>query len=109
MQSFKSQICGVVGPLGENLDFFSPLGFDVKTNSDHKTQKIKLYSVRALKCYLNEINLIYGRAMATISKFSPQIFGTYKRTWHVQHKFSDCLCDIPSLPKKIVLDFEAYV
>ena len=37
--SFTSQIFGVVGPLGENLDFFSPLGFDVQTNSDHKTQK----------------------------------------------------------------------
>ena len=27
---------GVVGPLGENLNLFSPLGFDVQTNSDHK-------------------------------------------------------------------------
>ena len=33
---------------------FIPLGFDVQTNSDHKTQKIKPYSVRALKRYLNE-------------------------------------------------------
>ena len=63
--------------LGRNLDFFSPLGFDVQTNSDHKTQKIKLYSVRALKRYLNEKNLMHGRVMATISKFSPQIFETY--------------------------------
>ena len=36
-------------PLGENLDFSSPLGFDVQTNSDHKTQKLKLYSVSAFK------------------------------------------------------------
>ena len=64
-------------PLGENLDFFNLLGFDIQTNSDHKTQQIKLYSVRALKCYLNEKNLIHGRVMATISKFSPQIFETY--------------------------------
>ena len=56
---------------------FSPLEFDVQTNSDHKTQKIKPYSVRALKRYLNEKNLIHGRVMATISKFSPQIFETY--------------------------------
>ena len=69
---------GVVGPLGESFDLFSPLGFDVKTNSDHKTQKIKLYSVRALKRYLNEINLICGRVMASISDFSPQIFETYQ-------------------------------
>ena len=38
---------------------------------------MKLYSVRALKRYLNEKNLIHGRIMATISKFSPQIFETY--------------------------------
>ena len=59
------------------LEFFSPLGFDVQTNSDRKTQRIKLYSVRALKRYLNEKKLIHGRVMATISKFSPQTFETY--------------------------------
>ena len=64
-------------PFRENLELFRPLGFDVQTNSDHKPQKIKLYSVRALKRYLNEKNLIRGRVMATISKFSPQIFETY--------------------------------
>ena len=32
-----------------------PLGFDFETDSDHKTQKIKLYLVRALKRYLNAI------------------------------------------------------
>ena len=58
-------------------NFFSPLGFNVQANSGHKTQKIKLYSVRALKCYLNEKNLIHGRVMETISKFSRQIFETY--------------------------------
>ena len=62
---------------GKNLDSFSPLGFNVQTNSDHKLKKIKLYSVRALKRCLNETNLIHGRVMATISKFSPQIFETY--------------------------------
>ena len=62
------------------LDFFSPLGFDAQTNSDHKTQNIKFHSVTALKRYLNEENLIHGRVMATISKFSPQIFQTYFNT-----------------------------
>ena len=38
---------------------------------------MKFYSVRALKYYLNEKNLIHGRVTATISKFSPQIFDTY--------------------------------
>ena len=59
--------------LGRKPRFFSQLGFDVQINSDHKPQKIKLYSVRVLKRYLNEKNLIYGRVMAMISKFSPQI------------------------------------
>ena len=79
IQSYTSQIFGVIGLLGENLDFFSPLEFDVQTNSDHKTQKIKLCSVRALKRYLNEIDLMHDRVMATISKFSSQIFETYFR------------------------------
>ena len=68
---------GVVGPLGEKPRFFSPLGFDFQTNSDYKIQKIKLYSVKDLKCYLNEKNLIHVRVMARISKCSPQIFETY--------------------------------
>ena len=34
-------------------------------------------TVRALKCYLNEKNLMHGRVTTTISKFSPQIFETY--------------------------------
>ena len=79
MSSFTFQIFEVIDPLGENLDFFSPLGFDVQKNSGHKTQKIKLYSVRALKRYLNEKNLTHGRVIATISKFSLQIFETYFR------------------------------
>ena len=39
IQTFTSQSFGVVGPLAESLDFSSPLGFDVQTNSNHKTQK----------------------------------------------------------------------
>ena len=49
--------------LGRKLRSFSTLGFDVQTNSDHMTQNIKLYSVRALKRNLNEKNLIHGRVM----------------------------------------------
>ena len=56
----------------EKTSFFSPMGFDVQTNSGHKTQKIKLYSVRASKCFLNEKNLIHSQVMGTISKFSPR-------------------------------------
>ena len=56
------------------------LGFDVQANSDNKTQKIKLYSVRVLKRYLNEKSLTHNPVMARISKFSPQIFETYFRS-----------------------------
>ena len=63
--------------LGRKSRFFSPLGFDVETNSDNTTPNIKLYLLRALKRYLDEKNLIHGRAMATISKFSPLIFEMY--------------------------------
>ena len=72
---------GVVGPLGENLDFLVHLGFDVQADS-----------VRALKRYLNEKNLIHGRVMATISKFSPQIFKTQFRCqvfWVVGSKYGN--------------------
>ena len=46
----------------------SPLGFDIKRNSEHETPKIKLSSVRALQRYLNRKILIYGRETETISK-----------------------------------------
>ena len=71
IQSFTSQIFGVVSLLGENLDFFSPLRFDTQKNSDYETPKIKLYLVRAFKRYLNDKSLIHDRVTPTISKFSP--------------------------------------
>ena len=43
-----------------------PLGFKIQSNFDMKTTEIKFHSVRALKRYLNEINLIHGRETATI-------------------------------------------
>ena len=78
---------GVVGPLGENLEFFSPLGFDVQINSDHKTQKIKLYSGRPLKRYLKKKNLIHGRVMVP---FQNLVHSFLKRTLHVS-AFQDYL------------------
>ena len=80
-KSFISQNLKVVSPLGEKFDFFSPSGFEIQSVSAYRTSKIKFYSVRALKCYLNEKNLIHGRVTATISKFSPQIFETYFRLY----------------------------
>ena len=54
--------------LGRKPRLFSPLGIQI--NSDHEIPEIKLYSFRALKRYLNERNMIYGRVTATISEFS---------------------------------------
>ena len=48
-QYAEFQISGVVGTLGEKLDSFSPLGFDIQRRYDRETQKIKLFSVRALQ------------------------------------------------------------
>ena len=67
MQTFTSQIFGVVGPLRENLDFLVRWDLTFKQILITKLQKIKLYSVRALKRYLNEKNLIHGRVMATVN------------------------------------------
>ena len=89
IQSFTSQILGVVGILGENLDLFSLLGFDVQTNSDHKAPKIKLYSVRALKGYLNEKNLMHGQLMATISKGPVKLIKRVK----IAHSFLQSVSD----------------
>ena len=62
---FTSQIFGVVSPLGENLSFLSPLGFNIQRHSNHKPHKIKLFSVRTLKRYFNKKNLIHGRETIT--------------------------------------------
>ena len=62
------------------FSFFSPSGFEIQSVFGYRTSKIKFYSVRALKCYLNEKNLINSRVTATISKFSSQIFETYFNT-----------------------------
>ena len=60
----------------EKTSIFSTLGFDVYLNSCHKIKKSSS-TQSALKCYLNDKNLMHGRVMATISKFSPQIIKTY--------------------------------
>ena len=75
-KSFISGNLKAVGSLGGKFDFFSPSGFEIQSDFDYRTSKIKFYSVRALKYYPNEKNLIHGRVTATISKFSPQIFET---------------------------------
>ena len=56
---FISQTLKVVGPLGEKFDFFSPSGFEIHSDFNYRTSKIKFYSVTASKYYLNEKNLIH--------------------------------------------------
>ena len=46
--------------MGGNVDISSLLGFEVQTNSNHKTHKIKTHIVRASKRYLNKKNVIQG-------------------------------------------------
>ena len=75
IQSFTSQTFGVVGP--KNLDFLIRWDLTFKQILIKSPLKIKLYLIGALKRYLNKKNLINGRIMATILKFSPQIFETY--------------------------------
>ena len=75
--SFISKNWKVVSPLGGKLKIFSSSGFDIQSGFDYRTSKMKLYSVRALKSYLNEKYLIHGWVTATISKFSASIFQTY--------------------------------
>ena len=69
-KSFISQNLKVVGPLGGKLDFLSTSGFEIQIDFDYRTSKIKFYSVKALKCYVNEKNLIHDRVTEMISKFS---------------------------------------
>ena len=65
-QSFISQILKVVGPLREKVELFSHLEFEIQSNLDLETTKIKLCSVRALKRYLNEKKSENGQETATI-------------------------------------------
>ena len=78
-KGFFHQNLKVVDPLGGKFDSFSLSGFEIQSYFDYRTSKIKFYSVRALKYYLNEENLTHGRVTTTISKVSPQIFETYFR------------------------------
>ena len=61
-----------MGPNGEKLDFVSPSGFEIQSHFDYKTSKTKLYSVRDLKCYLNEKNLIRDYRVLKCTLEAPQ-------------------------------------
>ena len=54
------------GPWEESLIFFNAVGLK---KSNYRTSKIKLYSIKALECYINEKNLINGRVTSKTSKF----------------------------------------
>ena len=53
-KSFASQKLKFVGLLGRKCDFFFiSSGSDIQSDFDYKTSKMKLYSVRTLKPYVN--------------------------------------------------------
>ena len=47
-----SQILMVLDSLGEKFNFFNPLGFQAKSDFDHKTFKINSDSIRASEPYM---------------------------------------------------------
>ena len=57
-QAFIPQINRVIARLGEKLHFFSPLGFEAKSDSGHKTSKLNPNSIRASVRYLNILFLV---------------------------------------------------
>ena len=59
-------------PWEESSTFSALCGLKFKVSLITEPQKF--HSVGALKCNLNEKNLIHGRVTTMISKFSPQIF-----------------------------------
>ena len=53
-RSFISQNLKAAGLLGGKFDFFNPSGFEIQSDFEYRTSKIKFYFVRTLKCSLNE-------------------------------------------------------
>ena len=93
--AFISQIYRVVGPMGEKLDFFTPLGFEAKSEFHHKPLKLKPRMIRASKRYLNHNNPINGREMASISWFSAETCKVNANevtwiNWPIRSSFRSC-------------------
>ena len=63
-------------------------------------ERLKRPGLIGLKRYLNEKNLIHGRVMAMISKFSPQIFETYFRP-----EWTNMIASEDSISKAPLLSF----
>ena len=51
----------IVGPVGETLTFFKPLGFGIWSTFDHKTSKLKFCLDRAFIWYLKDKNLAHDQ------------------------------------------------
>ena len=60
IQIFISHIFTVLGPLGEKFILF--MGFEPKSDFDHKTSEIKSHSTRFSKRYLGDKSPIHGRS-----------------------------------------------
>ena len=59
--TFLSQTYRIVGPLGEKLDFFSPLRFEPKREFDNEISKLNPHSIRASERNLKDNYLIHGQ------------------------------------------------
>ena len=64
-QAFISQIYRAVSPLEVKFKFFSPLGFEAKSDFHH---------VGASERYLNDMNPIHSRQTVSIFQFSAEFF-----------------------------------
>ena len=79
--------------MGEKFKFSSDTRFERQCNFDHRISEIKLHSVRALKRYLNENNLIHSRVMETISKFKRTEFLNMLKFWLTKAKIFGILLE----------------
>ena len=60
--------------LGRKVQFYSPLGFEAKSELNQKVSKIMLNLTRASKQYLNDKSLIDGQETASIFLLSAKNF-----------------------------------
>ena len=58
----------------KSSNFFNPLGFEARSNLNHKTSKLKLHSTRASKQHLKDESLTNGQETALIFWFSAENF-----------------------------------
>ena len=71
---YVSKILTFLCPLEEKFTFFSLLGFEAKSDLDHKTLKIRSQSTRASEQYVNDKNWINAQEATSIFRLSAENF-----------------------------------